>query len=61
MEKRYAARNMIFPVWQKADVPAATLTAILEEANAPRLISFCTLDTEGTELDVLAGLDFDRF
>ena len=61
IEKRYSARNMIFPGWQKAKVPAATLTSILEEANAPRVISFCTLDTEGTELNVLAGIDFDRF
>jgi len=61
MERRYAARNMTFPGWQKTRVPAATLTTILEAANAPALISFCSIDTEGTESDVLAGLDFDRF
>ena len=41
--------------------PALTLTAILDEANAPRFIDFLSLDVEGAELEVLKGLDHDRY
>jgi FkbM family methyltransferase len=42
------------------DVPARTLTSILEEARI-RKIDLLSLDVEGYELDVLRGLDLDRF
>ncbi len=41
-------------------VPAKTLDQILEEAGASK-IDFLSLDTEGTELDVLRGLDLPRW
>jgi FkbM family methyltransferase len=41
-------------------VPARTLTSILDEANAPQ-IDFFSLDVEGFELNVLKGLDFQRY
>jgi FkbM family methyltransferase len=41
-------------------VPARTLTSILEEANLAS-IDFLSLDVEGFELDVLRGLDFARY
>lgn len=61
MERRYEARGMRFPGWQKISVPAITLTEVLERAAAPKEISFLSVDVEGTEYDVLKGLDFSRF
>ena len=58
MERRYAARGMKFPGWQKIKVPAMTLTQILGQAEAPKEISFLSVDVEGTEYDVLKGIDF---
>lgn len=40
---------------------AKTLTQILSEANAPGVIDFLSLDVEGAEREVLAGLDHSRF
>lgn len=41
-------------------VPARTLTSVFEEAKVDR-IDLAVLDIEGLELDVLRGLDLDRF
>ena len=43
------------------EVPAVTLTQVLEDANAPDVIDFLSLDVEGGELEVLKGIDFDRY
>lgn len=40
---------------------AATLTSLLERANAPNLIDLLSLDVEGAELDVLKGVDWSKF
>jgi len=40
---------------------AETLTAILKKSNAPKEIDFLSLDVEGAELEVLKGVDFDKF
>ncbi len=37
------------------------MTDLLVEHNAPGMIGFLSIDTEGSEFDILAGLDFDRF
>ena len=37
------------------------MTSLLEEAGAPELIDFLSLDVEGNELNVLKGLDFSRY
>jgi len=42
-------------------VPARTLTSILTEAEAPVEIDFMSLDVEGFELDVLMGLDLQKY
>jgi FkbM family methyltransferase len=42
------------------EVPARTLTSVLEEAGATS-IDFLSLDVEGFEPQVLRGLDFERF
>ncbi len=41
-------------------VPARTLTSVLEEAGTTK-IDLLSLDVEGYELDVLKGLDFERY
>jgi len=40
---------------------SATLNSLLEEAEAPALIDFLSLDVEGAELDVLRGVDFTKY
>ncbi len=42
-------------------VPAMTLSRALEVAGAPRSIGLLSLDVEGAELEVLRGIDFDRY
>jgi FkbM family methyltransferase len=61
MEKRYAARGMTFPGWCSTKVPAMTLTKILELTNAPHEISFLSIDVEGTEINVLTGLNLNKY
>jgi FkbM family methyltransferase len=41
--------------------PAKTLNSILIEDSAPKLINFFSLDVEGAELEVLAGIDFKEY
>lgn len=40
---------------------ARPLTDILAEAAAPEVVDFLSLDVEGAELEVLKGVDFNRF
>lgn len=40
---------------------ARTLNEILIDSNAPKLIDFFSLDVEGSEIEVLNGIDFDQF
>ncbi len=61
-EERHAARTRAWFGIEARDlrVPARTLTSVLDEAGAGE-IDFLSLDVEDYELEVLAGLDFDRF
>jgi FkbM family methyltransferase len=52
--ERFAGR-----VGYEVDVPARTISEILDEAGAPRIDVFF-LDIEGYELPALRGMDFDR-
>ena len=38
-----------------------TLNSILEEVNAPKLIDFFSLDTEGYEIEILKGINFVEY
>ena len=38
-----------------------TLNNILIKYNAPRYIDYMSLDTEGSELEILKGIDFDKY
>lgn len=40
---------------------AKTLTDILIESKAPELIDFMSLDVEGAELEVLKGINFEKY
>ena len=43
------------------EVQTITLTEILDQNNAPKEIDFLSLDTEGSELDILRGVDFGKY
>ncbi len=61
-EEEHAESGMQFG-WDESymvDVPARTLSAVLDEAGAPGEIDFLSLDVEGYEASVLRGLDFER-
>lgn len=43
------------------EVTTVTLTDMLERNGAPREIDYLSIDTEGSEFDILQAHDFDRF
>ena len=45
----------------KIKVPVVRLDTILDERNFDDKIDFISIDTESTELDVLMGIDFDKW
>tara|TARA_Y100000590_G_C15694561_1_gene1004637 strand:- start:674 stop:1411 length:738 start_codon:yes stop_codon:yes gene_type:complete len=42
-------------------VEATTLTQILDDIKAPLMIDFLSLDVEGTEIEVLNGINFEKY
>lgn len=50
-----------YKVEDKVILKTKTLTEILDESNAPKYIDYLSLDTEGTELEILKGLDFSKY
>jgi hypothetical protein len=42
-------------------VTTVTLTDMLARNDAPAVIDYLSIDTEGSEYDILAAHDFDRF
>lgn len=46
---------------QVIQVMTKTLTQILDNANAPSFIEFLSLDTEGSEYEILRTHDFDKY
>jgi FkbM family methyltransferase len=43
------------------DVQSVALTELLLENGAPSEIDYLSLDTEGSEVDILLGIDFNKF
>lgn len=46
---------------RKEVVETMTMSRALDEAKAPGSIGFLSLDVEGAELEVLRGIDFERY
>jgi len=46
--------------WEVTDIEVRTLESLLDEYKFPRLDALC-VDTEGTELDVLRGIDLHKW
>jgi FkbM family methyltransferase len=46
---------------QICKVKVRSLTSLLNELNYPTTIDFISIDTENTELDVLKGIDFNKY
>lgn len=42
-------------------VSTSTITSILQNADAPKTVDFLSIDTEGSEVHVLQGIDFDTY
>lgn len=47
--------------FEKVTVPTITFTELLEKNNAPSVIDFCSIDTEGHEYEVVTSLDFTKY
>lgn len=59
-EKLLQAHHMYSPKLEKITVETKTLDTFIEENNIIE-IDFVSIDTEGTELDVLKGFDINKF
>lgn len=51
------SNEFVAEIW----APAKTLTSILDQCAAPHQMDFLSLDVEGSETNVLRGLDFDKY
>ena len=57
-ESKRLERRLSFP---KIESKTVTLNTLLENYNAPSVIDYISLDTEGSELKILKALDFDKW
>lgn len=56
--KKYLKKNQSI---KRITAKAKTLNEILDKTNAPRLIDFLSLDVEGSEIEVLKGINHSLF
>tara|TARA_R100001086_G_scaffold242437_2_gene170147 strand:+ start:1286 stop:1894 length:609 start_codon:yes stop_codon:yes gene_type:complete len=56
-DENYKCRENFIQV----EKPCITLTKLLEDNNCPSVIDFLSIDTEGSELKILKGLDHNKF
>lgn len=54
-------RHMIAKNGQKTKVETIRLDELLKQCNAPNFIEYLSLDTEGSELEILKSIDFDNY
>lgn len=45
----------------KVKKTTSTLTTLLDAVNAPNVIEYLSLDTEGSEFEILKGLDLEKY
>jgi FkbM family methyltransferase len=58
----YIAKGLyVYNNKEEIELETKTLTQILDDHNAPSYIDYMSLDTEGTELEILKGLDFNKY
>jgi FkbM family methyltransferase len=57
VEKYYIVNNNKTQI----NVTTITLTELLEKYNAPTFIEYLSIDTEGSELEILKGCDFNKY
>jgi FkbM family methyltransferase len=57
VEKYYIVNNNKTQI----NVTTITLTELLEKYNAPSFIEYLSIDTEGSELEILKGCDFNKY
>lgn len=64
VEKHLESAQRHLRVFEKAFIFGAVakpLTRILDDSGAPALIDFLSLDVEGAEIEVLKGIDFEKY
>lgn len=49
------------PIKEKVIVKSITLNDLLEKYNSPLFIEYMSLDTEGSEYEILSVFDFDKY
>jgi hypothetical protein len=54
-------RSLNYDLNTIVDVYTLTLTDLLKNNNAPEYIDYLSLDTEGSELEILTSLDFTTY
>lgn len=52
---------LAFESWPVIAVPTISLNDLLGQGDAPRSIEYISLDTEGSEIQILSTFDFDRW
>jgi FkbM family methyltransferase len=61
IEHAKSGQHLIKDEIYKFVIQAKTLNEILIEVDAPQKINFLSLDVEGSEIEVLGGIDFERY
>jgi FkbM family methyltransferase len=60
-EEQFKAYGAYFTGFVEREVPMMTLTRILDDAQAPTIIDILSIDVEGGEMRVLAGMDWNKY
>jgi FkbM family methyltransferase len=57
----YNGQKRVLSPGETIKIETITLNDLLEKAEAPKVIDYISLDTEGGELDILNAFDFDKW